>query len=99
MLKDRYDLLSDLKYRNLKHVLMRSRWREACPNCAIGPVQCYTLVPVLSTRADRVSLDSHVRWEFPPISEHTLVLFVSGRMYPKLTSMSPTSTGGFPGKT
>ena len=43
-------------------------------------------------------MDSHVRWESPPISQHALLLLVSGRIFPKLTSMSLTSKGVFPAK-
>ena len=43
-------------------------------------------------------MDSHVRWEFPPIFQHALRLLVSNRISSKLTSISPTSKGVFPVK-
>ena len=41
-------------------------------------------------------MDSHVRWEFPPIYQYALLLLVSGRISPKLTSIFPTSKEVFP---
>ena len=43
-------------------------------------------------------MDSHIRWEFPPISQHVLLSLVFGRIPPKLTSMSTASKGVFPAK-
>ena len=47
---------------------------------------------------ERLSMDSHLRWEFSPISLHALLLLVSDGISPTLTSMSPTRKGVFPAK-
>ena len=61
-----------------------------CVSCVLGMGHWYveTLVPVLSTWADDCHWHSH-------LSQHALLLLVSGRISPKLTSMSLTSNKVF----